>query len=267
MLILKSICWLAGVPNAVPLAAFKKIEIENVQEFQKACPIDFNDRNLELLPEVYLDEKKPTDEDLKLRINNTIKDTVSLIVKYDKLQWFREQVLSKEKNLFSNLKTLHKTNLKEIPITNLFETPIKTGEYHVSSILDEGKIPLVSCVSDNGGFEGFFDVKTELKNAITIACDGMPLTSFYHYYPFVSKDNVLICKPNKNYRFTTLLFITTQLNNLRWRFSYGRKCYENKVHKLRIYLPFKENNEIDEEYIENLFKSVSSWKLLEKITQ
>mgnify|MGYP001617929623 CR=1 FL=1 len=216
------------------------------------------------MPEVYLDEKKPTDNELKNRIDKTTRDTISLMVKFDKFKDFKKNVnLSQIK---SKLKIIRKTSFNEISISDLFITPIKTGEYHVSGILDNGKIPLVSCVSDNGGFEGFFDIprKNILKNAITIASDGMPLTSFYHYYPFTAKDNVLICKPNKKYRFTTLLFITTQLNALRWCFSYGRKCYENKIHKIKVFLPSKDN-EIDEDYIERLFKSLKSWKILKKI--
>lgn len=244
------------------------ISIKNIDEFQKACPIDFTDKNLELLPEVYLDERKPTDSELKQRVDWTIRDTISLMVRYKKVDDFKKEVLSKEK-LFSKPKAVRSTTLKEVPITDLFENPIKTGEYHVSSALDEGNIPLVSCVSTDGGFEGFFDIENKrvLKNAITVASDGMPLTSFFHYYPFVAKDNVLICKPNKEYKFTTLLFLTTQINSLRWRFSYGRKCYENKVHKIKIFLPFKRNGTLDEEYIEKLFKTTNSWGLLERIVK
>jgi type I restriction-modification system DNA methylase subunit len=243
--------------------------IQNIKEFQKLCSIDFNDRNLELLPEVYLDEKKPTDNELKGKIEQTLKDSISLMIRFDKIKDFRESVISKQSDFFSKPKRLNRTEWKEVHITDLFETPIKTGYYHVSGILDKGDIPLVSCVSENGGFEGFFkfeDRDTILKNAITIASDGMPLTSFYHYYPFTAKDNVLICKPNRKYKFTTLLFITTQLNSLRWRFSYGRKCYENKAHKIKIFLPFK-NNSINEDYIEMLFKTANSWKILGRIAK
>ena len=246
-----------------------KIHIQNIKEFQKTYPIDFEDNNLELLPEVYLDEKKPTDEELKLNIDKTIRDTISLMVKFYKIDDFKKEIITKNKTLFSKPSKLTKATWREVVITELFETPIKTGHYHVSGILDEDSIPLVSCVRENGGFEGFFkfdDKGTIMNNAITIASDGTPLTSFYHYYPFTAKDNVLICKPNKKYKFTTLLFITTQLNRLKWRFSYGRKCYENKVHKIKIFLPFK-NREINENYIENLFKSVDSWKLLQKIVK
>lgn len=127
-------------------------------------------------------------------------------------------------------------------------------------------MPLVSCAADNNGFEGKFDVSTEeaIQDAITIASDGQPLTSYYHYYPFIAKDNVLVAFPNREYKFGTLLFITAQLNSLRWRFSYGRKCYENKAHKVKIFLPFRDD-EIDEHYIEFLLKTSPSWLTLLKL--
>jgi hypothetical protein len=44
------------------------IAITNIPEAQKACPIDFNDSLLELLPEVYLDEKAPSEDENKKRL-------------------------------------------------------------------------------------------------------------------------------------------------------------------------------------------------------
>jgi len=243
------------------------ISVSNIKEFQKASPIDFTDENLELLPQVYLDEKKPTDQVLMNRIEESIKDSISMMVKFDKTDSFGEEVVSKDKDFFSPTEKVDKPPFKEVLLTEIFKNPIKTGDHHVSGILDEGKIPLVSCVSENGGFEGFFkiDVKeTIFKNCITIASDGVPLTSFYHYYDFTAKDNALICESKKDYKFTTVLFIVSQLNSLRWRFSYGRKCYENKAKKVKIFLPFN-GKEIDEDYINYLFKQTKSWNILEKL--
>lgn len=243
------------------------IKIDDIEEYIKAIPIDFSDPNLELLPEVYLDEKKPTETDIKNRIDNTLRDSISLMVKFYKLNEFKQEVVSQDKSFFNPPPKVGDSKFVETPITDLFSTPIKTGFYHVSGILDNGETPLVSCVSENGGFEGFFDFddkETIYKNIITIASDGAPLTSFFHFYPVAAKDNVLICHPKVKYRFTTLLFITAQIDSLKWRFSYGRKCYENKVHKIKIFLPFSKGV-IDEDYIEYLFKTSEAWKILENL--
>jgi hypothetical protein len=118
--------------------------------------------------------------------------------------------------------------------------------------------------SGGGGVEGYFDLQDTYTNAITIASDGAPLKTFFHYYPFVAKDNVIIGYTNEKLRFTTKLFIVNQINGLRWRFNYGRKCYLNKLHKIDIFMPYYGNN-IDEDFIEGLFRKSPSWQVLSKI--
>lgn len=242
-----------------------ELRVENIVEFQKAEVIDFNDPTLELIPEAYLDEKKPTEEDIVNNLDLTVRETISFLVGANHEKDFIENVLTDELFKLGKLKELEKQ--KEIPITDLFQTPIQTGEFHVSGEMDDGKVPLISTSAVNNGVEKYVDVENEktVVNAITIASDGTPLTSYYHYYKFVAKDNVMICLPRRQYRFTTLLYITTQLNRLRWRFSYGRKCYLNKVDKIRIYLPVNASGDIDEDYIEHLIKTLPSWQMLIKL--
>lgn len=132
---------------------------------------------------------------------------------------------------------------------------IKRGTVHSSSALDKGLTPLVSCKADNDGIEGYFDIPDEEKfsHAVTVASDGQPLASFYHYYEFGAKDNVLVCIPRTPMNLSTLFFIVSSLNRQQWRYSYGRKCYLNRVDKINVSLPMKENGEIDQEEIERMF--------------
>jgi type I restriction enzyme M protein len=242
-----------------------RLTAENIAELQKACPIDNTDTLLELLPEVYLDERKPTETEIKHRLEETLRDQVAFMVKDNRIEDFKANVLTA--SLFNAPTiTTNGSDLRETPITALFREPINTGKYHVSGELDAGTIPLVSCAAENNGFEGKFDIPaTEtIHNAITIASDGQPLATYYHYYPFVAKDNVIVGIPSRPYRFATLLYFVAQLNSLRWRFSYGRKCYLNKKHKIRIFLPYR-NDAIDEDYIEYLVKTSPSWSTLQKL--
>lgn len=242
-----------------------EIKIDNIKEIQKACPIEPSDELLELLPEVYLEEKTPSENDIQERIDQTLREAISFMIKDNRIQDFKENVLKPD--LFQDIKKPSNAPiLKEIPITYIFQTPIRTGDYHVSGELDAGTVPLISCSAENNGFEGKYDIPitNTIKNAITIASDGQPLASYYHYYPFATKDNVIIGIPNRSYRFTTLLFFAAQLNEIRWRFSYGRKCYLNKIHKIKIFLPFRDDK-IDEDYIEYFFKTSPSWITLQKI--
>lgn len=266
------------LPNARATNDFEKIKstlkaflndpdarVENIVEFQKADVIDFDDPTLELIPEAYLDERKPTKEDIVNDLDIMVRETISFLVGSNREKDFVKNVLTDE--LFREAKPKELQGQKELPITEIFKTPIQTGEFHVSGEMDDGKIPLISTSALNNGVEKYVDVPLEQTNlnAITISSDGTPLTSYFHYYNFVAKDNVMICFPKENYRFTTLLYITTQLNKLRWRFSYGRKCYLNKIDKIRIYIPTNRAGEIDEDYIEFLIKSLPSWQMLVKL--
>ncbi len=252
--------------------------IENIKEFQKACPIEREDVNLELVPEAYLDAKKPSIEEVEENLDKTLREHIAFMISANKIADFRELI---NEELFRGVRKNNGSKFDEIPITQIFREPINTGFYHISNELDLGKIPLISCSSIGSGVEEWVNVPTTeividrrggenainvvYKNAITIASDGKPLTSFFHYYNFCAKDNVMVCFPVKEYKLTTLLFIVAQLNTLIWRFSYGRKCYLNKVHKIKIFLPTRDNGTIDESYIEYLVKKAPSWGILKKM--
>lgn len=133
---------------------------------------------------------------------------------------------------------------------------VKRGDYHASSHLEKGSIPLISCKTEDHGVEGWFDIPLDdtYTDVVTIACDGTPLTSFYHPYRFAAKDNILVCTPNEGIKASTIYYAIAYLNKERWRFSYGRKCYENKVGKVSILFPINDYGEIDQTMIENILK-------------
>lgn len=54
--------------------------VENIPEFQKACPINF-DSNLELIPEEYLDEHILTEKEMIGRTEKLIRETVSFMIR------------------------------------------------------------------------------------------------------------------------------------------------------------------------------------------
>jgi hypothetical protein len=149
-------------------------------------------------------------------------------------------------------------------LKDLFD--IKRGTVHSSSALEVGETPLVSCKADYDGIEGYFDIpKNErFSKAVTIASDGQPLATFYHNYEFGAKDNVLVCISKKGLKLSTIYFIVARLNKQKWRYYYGRKCYLNRVDKVDISLPIKENGEIDQETIEKKFPINISERIPEK---
>lgn len=158
---------------------------------------------------------------------------------------------------------------KLFSLQEIFED-IRKGYFHASNKLDEGNIALIGCGFLNQGLEGFFDIPKDKihKNAITITGDGSyPLTAFYHQYPFGAKDNVTVCTPKPDMTLSVLFYLLFIINNERWRFSYGRKCYSGKLKKLKFSLPVDDDGEPDKEYMEKTVTSSSPyWKYLKKLS-
>ena len=61
-----------------------KFHVKKVEEFQKATKIDFSDSDLELVPEVYLDEKPITQQEMSQRIEQLIRDNIAFEIKYER---------------------------------------------------------------------------------------------------------------------------------------------------------------------------------------
>ena len=139
-----------------------------------------------------------------------------------------------------------------VRMEQIFE--IKSGDYHAVAELDDGDIPLVSCGDVNHGFIGRFDIPAEYRysNTITVAYNGKPLTAKFRPYEFGAKDDVGILLPREPLSDVALLYVAAVLNSMRWRFSYGKKCFKNKLRQLEIEVPPVQRNgkvQIDEDYL------------------
>lgn len=57
------------------------LAIENIHQFQKACPIDYDDTLLELVPEAYLDQSPPTEDQIRLLAESLTRESVAFLIK------------------------------------------------------------------------------------------------------------------------------------------------------------------------------------------
>lgn len=57
------------------------INVDNVEEFHKACPINFDDKELELAAEAYLDQRAITQEEIEMKMEELIRESASFIIK------------------------------------------------------------------------------------------------------------------------------------------------------------------------------------------
>ncbi|HLF16121.1 MAG TPA: restriction endonuclease subunit S [Candidatus Thermoplasmatota archaeon] len=139
-------------------------------------------------------------------------------------------------------------------ISELFE--VSSGDIHASSELDDGRMPLVSCGETNNGVVGTFTIppeKTIHERCLTVAYNGSwPLLTKYHPYRFAAKDDVGVLIPKQEMRESSLLYVAAVLSREKWRYSYGRKCYKEKLPLVEIRLPMKRDGVLDEDAITRL---------------
>jgi hypothetical protein len=84
------------------------------------------------------------------------------------------------------------------------------------------------------------------------------LTAKYHPYEFAAKDDVAICIPRAPLRLTTELFIQMMINRERWRYSYYRKCFAEKLRRFVIHLPSKKAG-LDEDTMQAVVEAAPYW--------
>lgn len=116
---------------------------------------------------------------------------------------------------------------------------LQPGDYHSLADLPVGDTPIISCGELNNGVAGFVKVPKEhvYSGRLTVAFNGRALTTKHHAYEFAAKDDVAVCFPRRPLNVATELFIKFMLERERWRFSYYRKCYREKLRRLRVLLP------------------------------
>lgn len=150
--------------------------------------------------------------------------------------------------------------LHSFPLDDILD--LAPGNYHSLSALKSGSVPIVSCGDQNNGIAGYFDVDDHIfDHRLTIALNGSPLATKFHPYRFAAKDDVALCLPKQPLRLTTLLFLEVMLNLERWRYSYYRKCYLDKLRRFRIPLPVNGSG-IDEDTIQKVVEASPYWPFL-----
>jgi len=117
---------------------------------------------------------------------------------------------------------------------------VKSGDFHATKELDPGTVPLISCGDGNNGLVGYFDIPPDktYQRAITVAYNGSwPLTAKFHPYTFGAKDDVAVLVPREPTEDIALFYVAAQLNRMTWRYSYGRKCFRQKLQDVSLMVP------------------------------
>jgi len=117
---------------------------------------------------------------------------------------------------------------------------VQSGDFHAIKELEPGSVPLVSCGDTDNGVMGYFDIPSDkqYKNTITVAYNGSwPIMSKFHPYSFGAKDDVAVLISHEEMSILALLYTAALFNRVTWRYSYGRKCYKEKLREVELPIP------------------------------
>ena len=68
-------------PTCLPKTNFPTYPVTNIEMRQKACPIDFSDPLLELVPENYLDQSPPSMQEIQEGVEDIVRESVAFLIR------------------------------------------------------------------------------------------------------------------------------------------------------------------------------------------
>lgn len=235
--------------------------VPNVHQFTKASAINFEDKQLELAPEVYLDQAKPTHDKIIGEVETQVRDLFSYLIKINRA------ILSPE--LLPNGKQTKKQaeEWRAFNVTTIFS--LHRGHFHSIADLDPGTYPTISRTSTDNGFVGFYDKPddAEVLRPGIITVSTVTGDAFLQPVPFIATDNVVLLIPKAEFQHlcpTTLMFLVVMINEVKWRYSYGRQCYQTKFATTELMLPVK-NGKLDESFMKSVVECTAYWKLVNQV--
>jgi len=237
------------------------MRVQGVNQFIKAAPIDHSDIQLELVPEAYLDQAEPTHEDIVNGMAANIRNLLAYLIKIDKAQ------LSPDLIRAALATSARPKRWQRFVVTDFFH--LKRGHFHSIANLDSGIYPTISRVGTDNGLVGFYDKpqKAKVWEPGTVTVSTVTGDAFIQPIPFIATDNVVQCVPKEPYRDMGLewrLFAQLMINQVKWRYSYGRQCYMRKFAKTEILMPVK-NGKLDLAYMKAVVDATLHWPIVKQV--
>jgi type I restriction enzyme M protein len=233
--------------------------VQNKHQFIKACAINANDALIELVPEAYLDQARPIASAVAASAAHAMRELLAVLVKTDKAEL---SVTTSGRKVSTPNRQPH---WRPFNITEIFD--LKRGDFHSLANLDPGPHPTISRVGTDYGLVGFFEKPSRGKVYLpgTITVSTVTGDCFVQPVPFIATDNVLLCTPKEDFaglRLPSLFFIQLMLNDVKWRYSYGRQPYQAKFATTEIMLPVTNGGRLDEAYMSGVIEDAPHWALI-----
>ncbi len=229
--------------------------IEDIPEFKKLAPIDFNSEEFELVPEYYLDDKQPTLDDIKSEISKLIKVSAGYLLTQ----------VEKEINIkVKNTSKVNYHNIKYFRLTDLYSVERSYAPYMNELDGDIGITPYVTTTELNNGISLRCEIAPNFtKNTLTVSLDGTCGTTFYQFEDFISGEKTAVLVP-KSYLEPELLFYVGAIIRLKsWRYHYGRKLSMTRLQHFTIPLPVDNHGNIDINVIKEIVSNSYGWEIVE----
>ncbi len=156
-----------------------------------------------------------------------------------------------------NTISLGSTQWQEFKIPDVFN--ITKGMRLIKKDRMPGDLEYYSASEYNNGLTDF------ISNPLFVSNNAIIYTTFGDCFfvgnDFTASDEISILK-NKNLNKYNSLFITTIIQNNKYKYAFGRKAFFNKFYNDIVLLPVKKNNQPDWQFMEDYIKSLPYSKSL-----
>ena len=118
------------------------------------------------------------------------------------------------------------------------------GDFHSLGALGPGPWTTVSRTTNDNGVAGYYERPDESNvyppGTITVSTVGGD--AFVQPHEFIVTDNVIVLQPCGEMPLETVVLITASINQQKWRYSYGRQCYQQKLSALTVEVPWRDGD-------------------------
>ncbi len=132
---------------------------------------------------------------------------------------------------------LRSAQWKEFQINSLFD--VVRGRRVLARDLQPGSTPYVRAIAGSNGVTAYADLPAEHPGGtITVAVNGNNVAeAYYQPDPYFASDDVAVLVPKFEMSREVGLFVATAIRGEKFRFSYGRKWFSNRMSESTIKLP------------------------------
>ena len=244
-------------------------EFDSVARLIKKSPIVDKDDDIEIVPEIYLDNRDYSLADIKRQIQGQLRGILSFLVingyfPYSQMNGFMKP-RQREEN--ENIKW------KNLSIEALFEVEsgYNAGSFELKEEQENDYVPLFRPTSTihnliAGWIKQNISIKEKISKAksLMVSTDGEGSHTYSYVTPidFIPNSNTAVLKPKIKMPLSFLLFVAVAITNERWRFSYGRKPKGNRLKKLILEIPVNKEGDVDVMAFEKMVKSITEYSIV-----